>query len=154
MIYEAHVKGLSKLNPRVPEELRGTYAGLAHEATIEYLLDLGVTSVELLPVHAVRQRAAPHQAGPHQLLGLQHPQLLHPARPYASTEAQSGGTGAVLREFKGMVKLLHEAGLEVILDVVYNHTAEEGLGGPDHCRSAASTTPATTGRTTTARTST
>ncbi len=81
VFYEAHVKGISKLNPSVPEELRGTYAGLAHESTIDYLLELGVTTVELLPIHQSVSRAAPHQAGPHQLLGLQHAQLLHAARP-------------------------------------------------------------------------
>ena len=80
VIYEAHVKGISKLNPRVPEELRGTYAGLAHEGTIEYLLDLGRHERRAAAGAAVRQRAAAAPAGPHQLLGLQHPELLHPAR--------------------------------------------------------------------------
>ncbi len=130
VIYEAHAKGLSKLNPRVPEELRGTYAGLAHEATIEYLLDLGVTTVELLPVQQFISEQRLLEQGFVNYWGYNTLNFFTPHAQYASKAAQSGGTGAVLREFKGMVKLLHEAGLEVILDVVYNHTAEEGIGGP------------------------
>jgi glycogen operon protein len=130
VLYEAHVKGISKLNPDLPEELRGTYAGLAHESTIAYLKDLGVTTVELLPVHQFVSEQRLIKQGLINYWGYNTLNFFTPHAAYASREAQFGGTGAVLREFKGMVKLLHEAGLEVVLDVVYNHTAEEGLGGP------------------------
>ncbi len=130
VLYEAHAKGISKLNPEVPEELRGTYAGLAHESTIAYLKDLGVTTVELLPVHQFVSEQRLIKQGLVNYWGYNTLNFFTPHAAYASREAQFGGTGAVLREFKGMVKLLHEAGLEVVLDVVYNHTAEEGLGGP------------------------
>ncbi|KQV07737.1 glycogen debranching protein GlgX [Leifsonia sp. Root112D2] len=130
VIYEAHVKGVSKLNPAVPEELRGTYAGLAHESTIAYLKDLGVTAVELLPVHAFVSEQRLVQQGLTNYWGYNTLAFFAPHAAYASRSAQAAGPEAVLREFKGMVKLLHEAGLEVILDVVYNHTSEEGLGGP------------------------
>ncbi len=130
VMYEAHAKGISKLNPAVPEELRGTYAGLAHESTIAYLKDLGVTTIELLPVQAFVSEQRLIKQGLTNYWGYNTLNFFTPHAAYASREAQFGGTGAVLREFKGMVKLLHEAGLEVVLDVVYNHTAEEGLGGP------------------------
>ncbi len=130
IVYEAHAKGLTKLNPDVPDDLRGTYAGLAHESTIAYLKDLGVTSVELLPVHQSVSEQRLIKQGLTNYWGYNTLNFFTPHAAYASRSAQFGGTGAVLREFKGMVKLLHEAGLEVILDVVYNHTAEEGLGGP------------------------
>lgn len=130
VLYEAHAKGISKLNPNVPEELRGTYAGLAHESTIAYLHNLGVTSVELLPIHQFVSEQRLIKQGLVNYWGYNTLNFFTPHAAYASRHAQFGGTGAVLREFKGMVKLLHEAGIEVILDVVYNHTAEEGIGGP------------------------
>ncbi|CAN5145020.1 glycogen debranching protein GlgX [soil metagenome] len=130
IIYEAHARGISKLNPAVPEELRGTYAGLAHESAIGYLTDLGVTAIELLPVHQFVSEQRLIKQGLSNYWGYNTLNFFTPHAAYASREAQFGGTGAVLREFKGMVKLLHEAGLEVILDVVYNHTAEEGPTGP------------------------
>jgi glycogen operon protein len=130
VIYEAHVRGLSKLNPDIPEELRGTYAGLAHESTIAYLKNLGVTTVELLPVHAFISEQRLINQGLTNYWGYNTLAFFSPHGPYATRQAQADGPDAVLREFKGMVKLLHEAGLEVILDVVYNHTSEEGLGGP------------------------
>jgi len=130
VLYEAHAKGISKLNPKVPEELRGTYAGLAHESTIAYLKELGITTVELLPVQQFVSEQRLIKQGLVNYWGYNTLNFFTPHAAYASREAQNGGTGAVLREFKGMVKLLHEAGLEVVLDVVYNHTAEEGLGGP------------------------
>jgi len=130
VLYEAHAKGISKLNPDVPEHLRGTYAGLAHESTIAYLKDLGVTTVELLPVHQSVSEQRLIKQGLTNYWGYNTLNYFTPHAQYASREAQYGGTGAVLREFKGMVKLLHEAGLEVVLDVVYNHTAEEGATGP------------------------
>ena len=130
VVYEAHVKGLSKLHPDVPEELRGTYAGLAHPAMIAHLHDLGVTSVELLPVHAFTSEQRLIKQGLVNYWGYNTLNFFSPHASYATKTAQAGGADEVLREFKGMVKLLHEAGLEVILDVVYNHTAEEGPGGP------------------------
>ena len=130
VLYEAHAKGISKLNPDVPEELRGTYAGLANETTIAYLQELGVTSVELLPVQQFVSEQRLVKQGLVNYWGYNTLNFFTPHAAYASKQAQFGGTGAVLREFKGMVKLLHEAGLEVIMDVVYNHTSEEGIGGP------------------------
>jgi glycogen operon protein len=130
VLYEAHVKGLTKANPSVPEELRGTYAALAHESTIAYLKDLGVTTVQLLPVHESVSEQRLIKQGLANYWGYNTLNFFTPHAGYASRAAQFGGTGAVLREFKGMVKLLHEAGLEVVLDVVFNHTSEEGPGGP------------------------
>jgi glycogen debranching enzyme len=130
VVYEAHVKGLTMRNPAVPEPLRGTYAGLAHPSVIEYLRDLGVTAVELLPVHQHVSEERLQKMGLTNYWGYNTLSFFTPHAGYASREAQFGGTGAVLREFKGMVRLLHEAGIEVILDVVYNHTAEEGPHGP------------------------
>ena len=130
VVYEAHVKGLTKLNPDIPEDLRGTYAGLAHESTIGYLKDLGVTTVELLPVHQFVSEQRLQKMGLVNYWGYNTLNFFTPHAAYATRAAQFGGTGAVLREFKGMVRLLHQAGLEVVMDVVYNHTAEEGRGGP------------------------
>ncbi|MEO5534895.1 MAG: glycogen debranching protein GlgX [Pseudolysinimonas sp.] len=130
VVYEAHVKGFTKLHPGIPDALRGTYAGLAHPAAIEYLKDLGVTTVELLPVHQSVSEQRLQKMGLINYWGYNTLNFFTPHAAYATREAQVGGTGAVLREFKGMVKLLHEAGLEVVLDVVYNHTSEEGRGGP------------------------
>ena len=133
VIYEAHVKGLTQLHPDVPEELRGTYAGLAHPAMIGYLTELGVTAVELLPIHFHIDE--PHLAPlvlnnywGYNTLGFFAP---HPE--YATEAAREAGPKAVQDELKGMVRLLHEAGIEVILDVVYNHTAEGPQGGPALC---------------------
>ncbi|SDL04810.1 glycogen operon protein [Cryobacterium psychrotolerans] len=130
VVYEAHVRGISKLNPAVPADLRGTYAGLAHAATIGYLKNLGVTSIELLPVHAFVSEQRLLKQGLINYWGYNTQNFFSPHADYATKAAQAAGPEAVLREFKGMVKLLHEAGLEVILDVVYNHTAEEGPSGP------------------------
>jgi len=130
VIYEAHARGISKLNPAVPEELRGTYAGLAHESAIAELTDLGVTTIELLPVHQFVSEQRLVKLGLANYWGYNTLNYFTPHAAYASEQAQFGGTAAILREFKGMVKLLHEAGIEVILDVVYNHTAEEGPDGP------------------------
>jgi glycogen debranching enzyme len=130
VVYEAHVRGISRLNPAVPAALRGTYAGLAHESTIRYLKDLGVTSVELLPVHAFVSEQRLIKQGLVNYWGYNTLNFFSPHADYASKEAQRAGPDGVLREFKGMVKLLHEAGLEVFLDVVYNHTSEEGVNGP------------------------
>jgi glycogen operon protein len=130
VVYEAHVKGLTRLSPHIPEELRGSYAGLAHPSTIETLLDLGVTTIELLPIHAFVSEQRLIKQGLTNYWGYNTLNFFTPHAAYASKRAQADGPSAVLREVKGMVKLLHEAGLEVVLDVVYNHTAEEGPGGP------------------------
>ncbi len=130
VLYEAHVKGLTKLAPELPEDLRGTYAGLAHPATIAYVKDLGVTTVELLPIHQFVSEQRLQGQGLINYWGYNTLNYFTPHAAYATKSAQFGGTGSVLREVKGMVKLLHEAGLEVVLDVVYNHTSEEGADGP------------------------
>ncbi len=130
VVYEAHARGISKLNPAVPEELRGTYAGLAHETAIAELTELGITTIELLPVHQFVSEQRLMKLGLANYWGYNTLNYFTPHAAYASEQAQFGGTAAILREFKGMVKLLHEAGIEVILDVVYNHTSEEGPDGP------------------------
>jgi glycogen debranching enzyme len=130
VIYEAHVRGLTKMHPGVPLELRGTYAGLGHEAMTTYLKELGITAVELLPVHAYLSEEHLLSQGVTNYWGYNTLNFFTPHNAYATKAAREEGPSAVLREFKQMVKDLHEAGLEVILDVVYNHTAEEGKGGP------------------------
>lgn len=130
VLYEGHLKGLSKRHPQIPGALRGTYAGLAHPAMVEHFLDLGVTSIELLPVHAFTTEPRLLQHGLTNYWGYNTLNFFTPHAAYATEDARRQGPEAVLREFKGMVKLLHEANLEVILDVVYNHTSEEGIGGP------------------------
>lgn len=130
VIYEGHVKGMTKRHPGVPAALHGTYAGLAHPAMIEHFQSLGVTSIELLPVHAFVTEPRLLQHGLSNYWGYNTLNFFTPHELYATADARRHGPEAVLNEFKGMVKLLHEAGLEVILDVVYNHTSEEGIGGP------------------------
>jgi glycogen operon protein len=117
VLYETHVRGLTRLNPDVPEELRGTYAGLAHPSTINYLKDLGITTVQLLPVHQSVSEQRLIKQGLVNYWGYNTLNFFTPHIGYASRAAQLGGTGTVLREFKGMVRLLHEAGLEVVLEV-------------------------------------
>ncbi|MEO7146321.1 MAG: glycogen debranching protein GlgX [Terrimesophilobacter sp.] len=130
VIYEAHVKGLTKLNPHVPEGLRGSYAGLAHESTIDYLTSLGITAIELLPVHQFVTEQRLVKMGLTNYWGYNSLNFFSPHAAWASRAAQHAGPEAVLREFKGMVRLMHLAGIEVFLDVVYNHTSEEAPGGP------------------------
>ena len=125
LIYETHVRSLTRLHPDVPEELRGTYAGLAHPAALKHLRDLGVTTVELLPVQAFTTEPALVQRGLVNYWGYNTLGFFAPHAPYAAAT----GPQAVLDEFKDMVKALHREGLEVILDVVYNHTAEQGRDG-------------------------
>ena len=126
VLYEVHVKNFTALHPGIPEHLRGTYAGLAHPAAVEHLLRLGVTAVELLPVQAFTHEAHLVQRGLTNHWGYNTLGFFAPHAGYASTADPQG----VLAEFKGMVRLLHEAGIEVILDVVYNHTAEGDTNGP------------------------
>jgi glycogen operon protein len=133
VIYEAHVTGLTKLHPDVPEDLRGTYAGLAHPSMIAHLRDLGVTAVELLPVHFHIDEPHLEPLGLSNYWGYNTLGFFAAHTDYATAAARAGGPAAVLDEFKGMVRTLHEAGLEVILDVVYNHTAEGEQGRPALC---------------------
>jgi isoamylase len=123
VIYEAHVKGFTKQRNGVREDLRGTYAGLAAEDSIAYLKELGVTAVELLPVHHIIDEGFLHERGLTNYWGYSTIGYLAPHSEYSAT-------GMQVREFKGMVKALHRAGIEVILDVVYNHTAEGNHLGP------------------------
>jgi len=126
IIYEAHVKGFTKQHPDIPEEIRGTYAALAHPVTLNYLKDLGITAIELMPVHQfvndrhLVERGLSNYWG-YNTIGFFAPDI----RFSASTER-----GGQVREFKDMVKAMHQAGIEVILDVVYNHTAEGNHMGP------------------------
>ena len=126
IIYEAHTKGFTKLMEHVREDLRGTYAGLASEEAIEYLTSLGVTAVELLPIHHIADEGYLIDKGLRNYWGYSSIGFLAPHSGYAAT----GVRGEQVLEFKGMVKALHRAGIEVILDVVYNHTAEGNHLGP------------------------
>ena len=126
IIYETHVKGISKRHPAVPEELRGTYAGLGHPELVGYLSELGVTAVELLPVHQFVHDSHLLERGLRNYWGYNSIGFLAPHGEYSS----SGDGGGQVDEFKSMVKALHAAGLEVILDVVFNHTAEGNHLGP------------------------
>ena len=130
VIYEGHLKGMTKRHPDIPPALHGTYAGLAHPEMIAYLHSIGVTSIELLPIHAFVSEPRLLDRGLSNYWGYNTLNFFTPHSAYATDEASKAGPEAVLAEFKGMVRLLHEAGLEVILDVVYNHTSEEGIGGP------------------------
>ncbi|MFB7374924.1 glycogen debranching protein GlgX [Streptomyces sp. NPDC056222] len=126
VIYEAHVKGLTMLHPELPEELRGTYAGLAHPAVIGHLKELGVTALELMPVHQFVHDHRLVDAGLSNYWGYNTIGFFAPHNAYASW----GDRGQQVLEFKSAVRALHQAGIEVILDVVYNHTAEGNHLGP------------------------
>ena len=126
IIYETHVKGFTMRHPEIREDLRGTYAGLASEPAIEYLVSLGVTAVELLPVHHISDESFLAERGLRNYWGYSTIGYFAPHSEYAAT----GARGEQVREFKGMVKALHRAGIEVILDVVYNHTGEGNHLGP------------------------
>ncbi|MBI0376561.1 glycogen debranching protein GlgX [Streptomyces albiflaviniger] len=126
VIYEAHVKGLTMRHPRLPEELRGTYAALAHPAIIEHLTELGVTTLELMPVHQFVHDHRLVDAGLANYWGYNTIGFFAPHNAYASW----GDRGQQVLEFKSAVRALHQAGIEVILDVVYNHTAEGNHLGP------------------------
>ena len=124
IIYEAHVKGFTKLHPAVPEHLRGTYAGMATKEVIQYVKSLGVTSIELLPIHTFINDNHLLEQGLTNYWGYNSIGFFAPDPRYASAPEQC------LREFKDMVAAFHDAGLEVLLDVVYNHTAEGNERGP------------------------
>jgi isoamylase len=129
VVYEAHVKGMTARHPEVPHELRGTYAGLGHPAMIEYLKGLGVTAIELMPVHHFVHHGHVLEKGLRNYWGYDSIGYFAPHDEY-SRAAMNGRRDGQVQEFKQMVKALHEAGLEVILDVVYNHTAEGNHLGP------------------------
>ncbi|MFI7504977.1 glycogen debranching protein GlgX [Streptomyces sp. NPDC049687] len=126
VIYEAHVRGLTRTHPDVPRALRGTYAGLAHPAVTEHLTSLGVTAIELMPVHQYVQDGVLIDRGLSNYWGYNTIGFFAPHNAYAA----QGTRGQQVTEFKEMVRALHAAGLEVILDVVYNHTAEGNQKGP------------------------
>nr|WP_201468949.1 glycogen debranching protein GlgX [Microbacterium hydrocarbonoxydans] len=126
VIYEAHVKGLTERHPDVPEELRGTYAAIAHPSVIEHLVHLGITAIELMPVHQFVYDSTLLEKGLTNYWGYNTLAFFAPHNDYAS----SGQHGQQVQEFKAMVRALHAAGIEVILDVVYNHTAEGNHMGP------------------------
>ena len=150
IIYEAHVKGMTMRHPDIPRVLRGTYAGLAHPAMVEYLVDLGINAIELMPIHQFVQDGFLQAQGKRNYWGYNTIGFFAPHNEYAAT----GTRGEQVNEFKGMVKQLHMAGIEVILDVVYNHTAEgnhngptlsfRGIDNPGYYRLRARATPGTT----------
>src|SRR6201999_939107 len=127
LIYEAHVRGMTRLHPEVPEHLRGTYAGMASEPVIKHLKSLGVTAVELMPVHYFVQDRHLLERGLRNYWGYNTLGFFAPEMSYASNPKDPDAAG---REFKGMVKILHGAGIEVILVVVYTHPAEGNQAGP------------------------
>src|SRR4051812_36527967 len=129
VIYEAHVKGLTMTHPGVPDQIRGTYAAMAHPSVIQHLMDLGVTAVELMPVHQFVQDTTLLDKGLSNYWGYNTIGFFAPHNSYAS----AGQRGQHVQEFKAAVRALHEADIEVILDVVYNHTAEGNHLGPTLC---------------------
>ncbi len=126
VIYEIHLRGFTKMHPLVPEHLRGSYAGLAYPDVISYLLDAGITAVELLPIHHFASEPFVAHKGLRNYWGYNTLSYFAPHAYYATR----GTHGSQVSEFKAMVAALHDAGIEVILDVVYNHTAEGGHEGP------------------------
>ena len=132
VLYEIHVKGFTMRHPDIPPPLRGTYAGLGHEAAIAYLLDLGITTVELLPVQQNVTEWFLLKRGLTNYWGYNTIGFFAPHDAY-SADVRAGRRGGQVREFKAMVDALHQAGLEVVLDVVFNHTAEAEPDGPTLC---------------------
>jgi isoamylase len=126
IIYEAHVKGMTIEHPDIPENIRGTYAGLAHPVMVDYLTKLGITAVELMPVHQFVSDSGLRDKGLSNYWGYNTIGFFAPHNGYSS----AGDLGEQVQEFKALVRTLHEAGIEVILDVVYNHTAEGNHLGP------------------------
>jgi glycogen operon protein len=132
ILYEVHVRGFTAKNPGVPPELRGTYAGLAHEAAVRHLVDLGITTVELMPIHHNVPESFLVERGLTNYWGYNTIGFFAPHAAY-SAAVRAGQPGGQVEEFRDMVNALHAAGLEVVLDVVFNHTAEGGPGGPTLC---------------------
>jgi isoamylase len=132
ILYEVHVRGFTAQHPDVPSELRGTYAGLAHTAAVQHLVDLGITTVELLPIHHNVPESFLVERGLTNYWGYNTIGFFAPHAAY-SAAVRAGRPGGQVEEFRNMVAALHAAGLEVVLDVVFNHTAEAGSGGPTLC---------------------
>ncbi len=130
VIYEAHVKGLTMRHPGVPDEIRGSYQALGHPAVLSHLNELGITTIELLPVHASVTEAWLTQQGLTNYWGYNTLGFFAPDTRFSAAARHDGSPRAVIDEFKTMVRNLHTAGIEVVLDVVYNHTCEGGNGGP------------------------
>jgi len=126
VVYETHVKGISQLHPDVPAEIRGTYAGMASRPVVDHLIELGITAVELLPIHHFVTEHSVAERGLSNYWGYSSIGFFAPHGPYSA----SGSRGEQVREFKSLVRTMHAAGIEVILDVVYNHTGESGPLGP------------------------
>jgi glycogen operon protein len=126
VVYEAHVKGLTETHPGIPEELRGTYAAIAHPAILDHLTELGVTALELMPVHHFADDSVLQDKGLSNYWGYNTIGFFAPDSKYSRADSRSGQ----VQDFKSMVKAVHEAGIEIILDVVYNHTAEGNHLGP------------------------
>ncbi|HEY8898009.1 MAG TPA: alpha-amylase family glycosyl hydrolase [Niastella sp.] len=129
IIYEAHVKSLTNLHPDIPEDIRGTYSAIAHPVITDYLKELGITAIELMPVHHFIEDRHLKEKGLTNYWGYNTIGFFAPDSRYSAT----GILGQQVNEFKQMVKALHKAGIEVILDVVYNHTAEGNHLGPTLC---------------------
>jgi len=136
------VRGFTATHPGVPPELRGTYAGLAHEAAVQHLVDLGITTVELLPIHHNVPESFLVERGLTNYWGYNTIGFFAPHAAY-SAAVRAGQPGGQVEEFRNMVAGLHAAGLEVVLDVVFNHTAEGGAGGPTICHRGWITPPTT-----------
>lgn len=130
VIYEAHVKGLTQLHPDIPQEQRGTYAALGHPVIVEYLKGLGATTLELLPIHFFVSEPHLIDKDLTNYWGYNTLGFFAPHEQYATLASQKAGPHAVLAELKNAIDALHAGGIEVVLDVVYNHTAEGGVGGP------------------------
>jgi glycogen debranching enzyme len=129
IIYEAHLRGLTRINPAIPEEIRGSYAALGHPATIEYLTKLGITAIELLPIQAIISEPRLINLGLINYWGYNTINFFTPHMRYAAEHTRAQGPEAMLSELKTAIRELHRAGIEVIMDVVYNHTAEGGYKG-------------------------
>jgi isoamylase len=132
LLYETHVKGFTVRHPDIPEELRGTYAGLGHPAAVDYLVRLGITAVEVLPVHQSVTSATLRQKGLSNYWGYDTISFLAPHAAYSAAVC-AGNVGGQVAEFQAMVAALHDAGIEIVLDVVFNHTAEGNEYGPTLC---------------------
>ncbi len=129
IIYEAHVRGLSRINPSIPEEIRGSYAALGHPATIEYLQKIGITAIELLPIQAFISEPRLVNLGLINYWGYNTINFFTPHLRYAAETTRAKGPEAIIQELKTAIRELHRAGIEVLMDVVYNHTAEGGHKG-------------------------
>lgn len=129
IIYEAHLRGLTRINPAIPEEIRGSYAALGHPATIDYLTNLGITAIELLPIQAIISEPRLINLGLINYWGYNTINFFTPHMRYAAEHTRAQGPEAMMAELKTAIRELHRAGIEVIMDVVYNHTAEGGYKG-------------------------